>query len=88
LWAASLIILTMLLSAGTALAQSGEQGSSTAYAIESSTISGAGYHLSSLSWHVSGLAGGGAYSLVVADRAAGGNQCCCAFLPLILRSYQ
>ena len=75
------------------MAQTGGPG--RGYTVQAGTTTGGGYQLTSLTWHVhrtlrvSGAAGGRAYSLVVADRSAlGGNQCCCTFLPIVLRNVQ
>lgn len=84
-------VLALLLASGVALpwtapmmAQTGGPG--LWYTVQTGTVAGGSYQLVSLRWQVSGGAGGGAYSLVAADRAAGGNQCCCTYLPLILRN--
>ncbi|MBU0495633.1 MAG: hypothetical protein KKA73_18500 [Chloroflexi bacterium] len=79
-------ILAFLLLAPVALAQTGEPGPAPAYTVQAGTTGGGGYQLSSSSWHVSGTASGGSYSLAAADRAAGGNQCCCTFLPIVIRN--
>ena len=84
---AILVVLVALLLGSTALAQSGGPSRASWYTIQAGTAAGGSYQLASLSWRVSGLAGGGPYRLTVADRSAGGNQCCCTYLPIILRNF-
>jgi len=80
---ALVIVVALLLVGGTALAQT---GGPAPYTIQSGTAGGGNYQLTSLAWHVSGTAGSGHYNLVSADRTAGGNQCCCTYLPIVLRN--
>jgi len=82
---AFLLVVAGLLLGGIVQAQTGGPG--RGYAVQAGTATGGNYQLASLSWRVSGMAAGGPYGLTVAaDRAAGGNQCCCTYLPLILRN--
>ncbi len=82
---AVLFVAACLLLGGIVQAQTGGPG--LGYTVRAGSAAGGSYQLTSLRWQVSGLAIGGPYSLiVVADRAAGGNQCCCTYLPLILRN--
>jgi len=68
------------------MAQTGGPGLAPRYTVQAGTVAGGSYQLTGLAWHVSGAVGGGAYSLAAADRAAGGNQCCCTYLPIVLRN--
>ena len=85
----SILVVILLLGGATlqtavpATAQTGEPLTT----IQTGMVAGGGYQLTSLTWRVCGMAAGGSYHLVAADRAAGGNQCCCTYLPLILRNY-
>jgi len=82
---AFLLVVAGLLLGGIVQAQTGGPG--PGYAVQAGTVAGGGYQLTALHWQVSGMTGGGGYSLATgADRAAGGNQCCCTYLPVILRN--
>ncbi len=89
-----LVLITSLLWGGVAIAQTNAPGPIQWYIVQAGTAAGGSYQLTGLAlrqaqgdtWRVSGAAGGGAYSLVASDRAAGGNQCCCTYLPIILRN--
>jgi len=79
-------VLACLLLVPVALAQTGGAGPVPAYTVQTGTSAGGGYQLTNLVWHVSGAAGG-SYSLATSYRVTGsGNQCCCTYLPLILRN--
>ena len=81
----ALLVAALLVVGGAALAQTG--GPDLRYTIQAGTVAGGGYQLTALHWQVSGTTGGGGYSLTTgADRAGGGNQCCCTYLPVILRN--
>ena len=76
------VVVTLLLTT-VALAQPDRQ-----HRVERGTISGEGYHLTSTSWQVSGMASGGDYYLL--DPAAlnlRGSGCCCTYLPCIVRNF-
>jgi hypothetical protein len=76
------VVVFMLLLTTVAMAQPDRQ-----YAVQSGTISGEGYHLTSTSWQVSGTASGGHYRLLSpAAPALRGSGCCCTYLPMILRN--
>jgi hypothetical protein len=83
------LALTLLVS-GSALAQGG--GGRQANAV---TLSGGRYRLVSTSAQAGVIASGGQYRLLPALSGAeggpaspsGGNQCCCTFLPCVLRSH-
>ena len=53
----------------------------------SGVASGRGYSLSSLDWQASVVASGGGYLLLRPASASAGSQCCCTFLPCVLRDY-
>ena len=70
-----------------AVAQSGEPGPAAGYIVDQGTVFGEHYCLTSLAWHVDGLASGGKYRLLSpAAPALRGSGCCCTYLPLTLRS--
>jgi hypothetical protein len=85
----SLIAIVAFLATGSvALAQFSGQGTPTWYAVERGTASGGRYHLSSLSWQVSGAASGAGYRLLgPAAPSSSENGCCCTYLPCLLRNY-
>jgi hypothetical protein len=69
-----------------ALAQSG--GTPPAqYVVARGMASGGGYRLTGLSWQVHGASSGGGYRLLSPVSPSGGNQCCCTYLPCVLRNY-
>ena len=78
-------IVALLLVGSMTLAQSNEPPAG--YAIEQGTASGGSYRLTSLSWHASGGASGGGYRLLGPASPSGGNQCCCTYLPCVLRTH-
>lgn len=85
--AASIALVCVLLLAGAALAQSGSQPSPPWYAVEQGRASGGRYHLTSVSWYVSGTASGGSYRLLSpSSPTLRGNGCCCTYLPCVLRN--
>jgi hypothetical protein len=52
------------------------------------TLSGGRYHLTSLTWQVSGTASGGGYRLLgPAQPALQGPGCCCLYLPVLFKKY-
>jgi len=82
-----LIVLALLLSASMALARSGEHDLPPLYTVAPGTASGTAYHLSGLSWRVSGSASGAGYRLDPAIQSVA-SGCCCTYLPLALRNCQ
>jgi len=73
-----------LYAAAPMMAQTGGLG--PGYTVQASAIAGGGYQLTSLRWQVSGMAGGGSYRLLDLASAGPWGNCCCTFLPLILRN--
>lgn len=75
---------------GVALAQSGGPPPLAGYAVEKGVASGGGYRLTSLvhTWQVGEVASGGAYRLLRPASPGGGNQCCCTYLPCVVRNRQ
>ena len=72
------VVVVALLLTGVASAQPDRP-----YRIESEISSGAGYHLTSATWQVSGTSSGGNYQLLQpAAPTLRGSGCCCTFLPL------
>jgi len=85
---AVMALVCVLLLAGAALAQSGSQPSPPWYAVEQGRASGGRYHLTSVSWHVSGAASGGGYRLLSpSSPTLRGNGCCCTYMPCVLRNH-
>ena len=79
-------VIALLLLGGTVQARSGGDGRPGCYTVEPGAASGTGYHLSTLSWQVSGPASGGGYRLLgPAAPSLRGSGCCCTYLPLALR---
>lgn len=69
--------------------QAGLDALALPYAVEQSTVSGGGYRLASLSWHVSRTASGGGYRLQGSTAPLlQGSGCCCTYLPLSLRGFR
>ena len=86
---AVIALVCVLLLAGAALAQSGSQPSPSSYVVEKGRASGGRYHLTSVSWYVSGTASGGGYRLLSpSSPTLRGNGCCCTYLPCVLRNHQ
>ena len=56
---------------------------------EKGVASGGGYRLTSLAhtWQVGEVASGGAYRLLRPASPGGGNQCCCTYLPCVVRNF-
>ncbi|MCJ7739270.1 MAG: hypothetical protein MUQ10_18480 [Anaerolineae bacterium] len=83
------VIIALLLLDAVALAQSGSGSPpTTLYGVESSTVSGGGYYLASLTWHVDGTASGSGYHLLSpAAPALRGNGCCCTYIPCVWRNF-
>jgi hypothetical protein len=82
-----IVVLALLLGGSAAMARSSEQGSPALRAAQQDMMSGEGYHLTRLTWQVSGAASGTGYSLVSPGGPTGtGTQCCCSYLPCVLRS--
>ena len=79
-------IAVLLLLGSVALAQSGRQPSLSWYTVGGGTVVGGGYRLTGQAWHVSGVASGGRYRLQGPASPGGGNQCCCAYLPCVVRN--
>ena len=81
-----LTIIALLLGGSVAMAQSSGQDPPVLYAVRQGVIAGEGYHLTSLTWQVSGAASGTGYHLANPSSPAGtGTPCCCTFLPCVLR---
>jgi hypothetical protein len=72
-----------------ALAQSGGPLPLVGYAAEKGVASGGGYRLMSLVhiWQVGEVASGGGYRLLSPASPGGGNQCCCTYVPCVVRSF-
>jgi hypothetical protein len=82
-----LVGVALLLGGSVALAQSSEPGPSRVYTIPQGVIVGEGYHLTSLTWQVSGVTSGTGYHLASPSSPTGtGTQCCCSYLPCMMRS--
>ena len=86
---AVIALVCVLLVAGATSAQSSGQPSPPWYTVEQDRASGGRYHLTSLSWHVSGATSGGGYRLLSpSSPTLRGNGCCCTYLPCVLRNRQ
>ena len=84
---AVIVLACVLLLVGAALAQSGSQPSPPWYAVEQGRASGGRYHLTSVSWYVSGTASSGSYRLLsLSSPTLRGNGCCCTYIPCVLRN--
>jgi hypothetical protein len=83
---AVVVLACALLLGSVALAQSSGPPSAQ-YVVAKGTASGGHYRLTSLSWQASGASSGGGYRLLGPASPSGGNQCCCTYLPCILRNY-
>ena len=88
-------MVATLLAGSVALAQSGGQPPLASYVVEQGTISGGGYHLTSLApryaqgepRQASRPASGGRYHLLgPAAPALAGSGCCCTYMPCVLRN--
>jgi len=79
-------IAALVLLSSVALAQSGRQPPLPWYIAEGETVGGGSYRLTGLAWEVSGVASGGGYRLVGPASPSGGNQCCCTYLPCVVRN--
>lgn len=85
--AASIALVCTLL-AGTALVQSDSQPLPPQYIVEKGRVSGGRYHLTCISWYVSGTVSGENYRLLsLSNLTLDGNGCCCTYLPCILRNH-
>ena len=71
------IILIALLVSGIALAQSPVTGNNS---------SGGGYHLTLLTWQVSGESSGDGYTLYSPEAPSLESGCCCIYLPCVQRA--
>jgi len=82
-------IAALLLLGSVALAQSGGQPVLSGYTVERGTATGGGYRLMSLVhiWQVGEVASGGGYRLLSPASPGGGNQCCCTYLPCVVRNF-
>jgi hypothetical protein len=76
---ATLAVLVLL--GSVTLAQAGRQPPLSWY------VAGGGYRLTGLAWQVSGTASGGRYRLVGPASPGEGNQCCCTYLPCVVRNF-
>jgi hypothetical protein len=89
---AILLVVSFLLLGGTALAQTGGPGPQ--YTVQAGTAASESYTLTSLAlhhaqddaWHASGSAAGGSYRLLSLTGSGPFGNCCCTYLPLILRN--
>ena len=82
-----LTILALLLVGSVAMAQSSGQDPPVLYTVRQGVIAGEGYHLTSLTWQVSGTANGAGYHLANPSSPTGtGTPCCCTYLPCVRRS--
>lgn len=82
------LIITLLVGGGVALAQSSGAGPGQSLSIQPATSSGGNYQLASLIWQVSGTASGGGYALASPYvPTLRGSGCCCTYLPCILRNW-
>jgi hypothetical protein len=79
-------LVLLLLLGSTASAQTGKPDPAPWYVVRAGTSSAEGYYLTALAWQVSGTASGGRYRLVGPASPAGGNQCCCTYLPCVVRN--
>jgi hypothetical protein len=83
-----IVVLALLLAGSVAMAQSSGQGLPVLYTVRQGVMAGEGYHLASLTWQVSGAASGTGHRLASSSSPAGtGTQCCCSYLPCMLRNY-
>ena len=80
-------LVALLLLTSTASAQTGKPDPVPWYTVRAGTASGEGYRLASLAWRVSGTANGGRYRLVGPVSPRGGNQCCCTYVPCVVRNF-
>ena len=79
-----IVVFALLFAGSVALAQSSSP--SVSDTVRQGALVGEGYHLTSLTWEVSGAAGGTGYRLVSPSKTTGtGTQCCCVHLPCVLR---
>jgi hypothetical protein len=85
--AISVALVALLLLGSVALAQSGRQPPLSWYVVEGGTVVGGNYRLTGLAWQVSGAASGGRYRLLGPASPSGGNQCCCTYLPCVVRNF-
>jgi hypothetical protein len=79
------LALTLLVS-DIVLAQGGSGGTVAAQS-DAATLSGGRYRLVSTSAQANVIASGGEYRLLGPASPSGGNQCCCTYLPCVLRNY-
>jgi hypothetical protein len=84
-----ILVFALLLLGSVALAQSGGQPVLSGYTVERGTATGGGYRLMSLVhiWQVGEVASGGGYRLLSPASPGGGNQCCCTYLPCVVRNF-
>jgi hypothetical protein len=81
------VIFALLLGGSVAMAQSSGQSPSVLYTVRQGVIAGEGYHLTNLTWQVSGAVNGTGYHLASSSSPAGtGTPCCCIHLPCVLRN--
>ena len=85
--AISIALVALLLLGSAALAQAGKPDPALWYMVRAGTSSGEGYHLTALAWRVSGTASGGGYRLLGPASPSGGNQCCCTYIPCVVRGF-
>jgi hypothetical protein len=81
------LVIACLVLAGGVLAKPEDSGLPPACVVERGSISGGGYRLTSLAWQISGSLNGGDYQLSVqTEPLLRGSGCCCAYLPIAVRS--
>ena len=80
-------LAALLLLGSTASAQTGKPDPVVWYTVQAGTASGEGYRLARLPWQVSGIVSGGRYRLLGPASPAGGNQCCCTYMPCVVRNF-
>jgi hypothetical protein len=81
-----MVLVLLLLLGGTASAQTGKPDPAPWYIVRAGKSSAEGYYLTALAWQVSGTASGGRYRLVGPASPGEGNQCCCTYLPCVVRN--
>jgi hypothetical protein len=73
-------------SAAPVVAQTGGPGPAPWHTVRAGTAAGGDYSLTGLSWQASGTASGGGYRLLSLTGSGPFGNCCCTYLPLILRN--
>ena len=78
------LLITFLLSSGTATAQTDRTGAQPGYHLEQ-IQPGSGYTVSGASWQFVGEAGSDSYQLVSRPGGSADAGCCCLYFPCIKR---